>query len=212
VALLAAKFTGVFPPEPRKETLTLPGTKKDFALRLFQAIGTVAPNTSLFTRALVVAHAAYETDWGKGFAAAKGNNFWNLTAGTVQQPVSTGIWAGPVVLGGDTEYKPGDPVPAKIVQRFRAYPTWEAAVSDYFLFLSSARYRDAKAKLLAGDPTFVIDLGVFTLSSNQVVRAWADAGKGGFYTLPIPTYVRDYNDRLNVVRVLLTTELSRWSA
>ena len=195
---LAAKLIGLIPPLPREEVLfTMPTTKETFARDWFEAISRAAPHTSVATRVLVVAHAAYESGWGKGFASQKGFNPWNLTAGTTDKPNPMSIWSGAVIIGGDTEYNPGQTGAKKIQQRFRKYLSMEEAVVDYFKFLSSARYMDAKAALMAGDASFVYHLGVNTYANDgtrSVVRAWPmGVTKGGFYTLPIPDYVSHYN-------------------
>lgn len=191
----AAKLVGLIAPAPREKVFVMPGTKEAFVQDWLAALGAARPDTSVATRILVVAQGAYESGWGKTDAAAKGFNIWNLSAGT--------SWGGPVITGGDVEYNPGSTSAKNISQRFRAYGSREEAVLNYFQFLSSARYNDARAKLLAGDSSFVVDLGVNTRAADgAVVRAWpAGITKGGFYTLPIPEYVKGFNARLAEVQI-----------
>ena len=175
----------------------LPWTKKSFVQTMATAVGA---RVSPATKALIVAHAAYESGWGKGLAFRKGNNPWNLTAGA--------SWGGSVVSGGDEEFVPGSTTPKKITQRFRAYSGLSQAVADYLSFLGFARYAEAKSKLLAGDPTFVIELGANTRdSSGTIVNAWPSGMvKGGFYTLPIPDYVGGFNSILTDVETILAAD------
>lgn len=144
---------------------------------------------SVQTSLLIVAHGAYESGWGLAKAAREGFNFWNLTAGPA--------WAGEVTLGNDTEYKAGSSTARAIVQRFRKYKDPSLAVLDYVKFLSSQRYADAKLKLLKGDASFVVDLGVYNYAPDgkTLVNAWMGLpySKGGFYTLPIARYVKEYD-------------------
>ena len=148
--------------------------------------GTLPP-LSVQTRALIIAHAAYESGWGIAKAARVGFNFWNLTAGS--------LWKGEVVMGNDTEYEAGKSAAKAIVQRFRKYGSPVGAVIDYVKFLSTPRYADGKAKLMKGDSTFVVDIGLYKYGPDgKPMLAWQGltSPKGGFYTLPIERYAKEF--------------------
>lgn len=163
------------------------GEKEKFTTKMLNACDVGKSLVTAKTKLLVTAHAAYESGWGVASAAVKGNNYWNLTAGS--------SWHGPVVAGADTEFTAGAPTAKKIVQRFRSYASATAAVQDYFSFLAFPRYKDALSKLLAGDETFVVDLGTYryTVDGKSLVEAWPKLpSKGGFYTLPIERYSGEF--------------------
>lgn len=171
---------------------TLEAAKHDFVHALMLALQTVKdPNGRLLsvkTAALVNAHGAYESGWGRAKAATDGFNFWNLTAGP--------SWQGEVTFGADTEYRIGLNTPKPITQRFRRYSSPTAAATDYLRFLSTPRYSDGLQKLLLGDASFVEDLGTYRTDNDghTLIAAWTGVTvKGGFYTLPIEQYVARYN-------------------
>jgi flagellum-specific peptidoglycan hydrolase FlgJ len=129
-------------------TVVAPWTTSDFVVNVGNAVISVAPNLSLEATLMVVAHAAYESGWGKGATAAKeGNNLFNITAGPK--------WAGLVVGGNDVEYDANGNV-KPITQRFRAYPGIEASIADYLAFLNTPKYATAYQALLAADPAAFI--------------------------------------------------------
>lgn len=171
-----------------------------FVKDLMSAVKAAKPNVTPETSALVIAHAAYESGWGRAKAAREGFNYWNLTAGSA--------WTGPVLLGSDTEYRAGSSQARPITQKFRKYITAMQACGNYFQFLQMPRYKDAFNKLMRGESTFVVDLGAFKFGPDgkTAVPAWpAGAPKGGFYTLPIERYCEEFRKVLLEVQQLLAS-------
>lgn len=161
------------PVEPKSQPFTLPTTKREFTAHVLNALSSELPSLSIQTKALIIAHAAFESGWGKTTAAQKGANLFNITAGTA--------WTGPVILGGDTEYDAAGNV-KKITQKFRLYHSLGAGLRDYMSFLGLSRYAAAKAQLLAGDAAFAATLG-----------------PAGYYTLPVAEYWKSYSGVLRSV-------------
>lgn len=161
------------PVEPKSLPFTLPTTKREFTAHVLNALSSELPSLSIQTKALIIAHAAFESGWGKTGAAQKGANLFNITAGST--------WTGPVILGGDTEYDAAGNV-KKITQRFRQYHSLGAGLRDYMTFLGMSRYAAAKAQLMAGDAAFVQTLG-----------------PAGYYTLPVAEYWKAYHGVLKSV-------------
>lgn len=160
-----APFSPVIDPDTGESTYTVvaPWTTSDFVVNVGNAVIAAAPSLSLESTLMIVAHAAYESGWGKGAKAAReGNNLFNITAGR--------SWTGPVVGGNDVEYDAAGNV-KPITQRFRAYPSVEASIADYLAFLNSTQYRQAYQALLAADPAaFIQALSAahyFTLPESQ---------------------------------------------
>lgn len=164
---------------PRTDPVLLPGVKRNFVLDTWPLVESALPATTIPTRMLILAHGCFETGYGSGTAAREGNNLFNITAG------SSALWAGPTVNGPDTDESTGHSVP--ITQAWRAYPSVEAGVQDYWSFLDGPRYRaTSKPKLIAGDATWVIQLG-----------------KDGYYTLAPDKYMNAYRSvLLNVIGTL----------
>lgn len=127
-----------------------------------EAVARVFPDFSPAARALVLAHAAYESGFGTSTAATRGHNLFNLTAGS--------SWTGPIVVGGDLEYSSAGV--SNITQRFRAYQNADECLRDYWRFLGFSRYANARGYLASAD------LAGF-------VETLAD---GGFFTLPRDRY------------------------
>lgn len=124
-------------------------------------------------RALAVAHAAFESGFGKGTAARLGRNPWNLTR--------TASDTRPIILGGDTE-PDGKGGWRKITQRFRSYSSDGEAARDYLAFLrESRRYKAAYAALLEGNVTAFPRL----LRDDDPATA---AIEGGYFTAPLAHY------------------------
>lgn len=144
--------------------------RAQWAKFLFDEITSAVPNLSVRTRLMMVAHAAYESGWGQKSSAMKAgtNNLWNITAGPA--------WKGPTSAGGDTDGA-GKP----IVQQWRVYPSYRAAIQDYWSFLgpdqNGGRYVKARAALEDGDlQGFARELysaGYFTLSPGAYASALA---------------------------------------
>ena len=83
----------------------------------------------------VVAHAALETGWGRNeIRKADGSSSFNLFG------IKAGKnWNGPVVEAATTEYVDGQP--RQVVERFRAYASYEEGFRDYAALLrGNARY------------------------------------------------------------------------
>lgn len=165
--------------KPKSDPITLPGTKKEFIALVMSALNSSLPSLSIQTKAMIIAHAAYESGWGKARAAQQANLF-NLTAGS--------SWAGAVVTGPDDEYDAaGNKRP--ITQRFRAYHSLSEGLRDYQDFLN--RYHTRAANLLTiGDVAFVVALS-----------------QSHYYTLPVAQYVKTYRAVLNGVIDTLRAEL-----
>lgn len=112
---------------------------------LYAAVGRVLPSLSATSKAIIVAHGAFESGYGKG-AGAKCNNIWNITTGKAWMDAGK-----PWCPGPDTEYRPDGTV-VSITQQWRSYPSTEAAVQDYWNFLGSrASLRAARDELEAGN-------------------------------------------------------------
>lgn len=138
---------------------------------------------------LILAHAAYESGWGKTRQAREARNHFNVSSGS--------SWRGPTLAGGDTEYRPGETEPRKIVQQWRVYESDAAAIYDYLRLLTARRYRPAREALFQGDAeAFVRSLGPD--------RAPA---VGGYYTLPTAEYLAGYLAVLAEVRAHLPAEM-----
>jgi flagellum-specific peptidoglycan hydrolase FlgJ len=147
--------------------------KKGFVQSL--AIAMRAMGYSENTIAMAAAHAGVETAMGTKGKAISGNNFWNISAGTVSNPSKD--WIGPVILGPDKEPAgkdaSGNTIWKDITQRWRVWSDMGSAVAGYFQFLSGARYPRSMAALKAGDP-------------NAFVVALHDEG---YYTWPVEDFV-----------------------
>lgn len=121
---------------------------------------------------IVAAQAVVETGGGVTPAWQQGWNFGNVTAGS--------SWTGPVVGGGDKEYRPDGSV-VTIQQRFRKYPDLAAAVTDFFRVLNWPRYRAAKDALFAEN----VALYAERLRNDDPTTAQVE---GGYYTAPLAEY------------------------
>lgn len=144
--------------------------QKAWVADMEKAITSTLSPLSLEGQKLLIAHGAFESGWGKSNAYRRGFNFGNLTAGK--------SWAGAkwTDVGGDSEYDK-DGRKKIITQQWRAYPTLNDAVSDYWDFLGGPRYAHARDALAKGDA-----FQFCTLLS-----------KGGYFTLPCSKYVAGLN-------------------
>lgn len=175
-----ATVLNTLPPIPLVGSLTGLVTQPLWAKGLYDVLTLEFPTMPGTGRLTMVAHAAYESGWGKSAAAKAANNFWNITSG--------GSWSGPVLvepnsdrsysvtecarLGRDMTTQSNGKLACRIDQTWRRYPTVNAAVRDYWQFLN--RYPGAKQALTVGD-----------------VAAFAQQlGAGGYYTLPVEEYTR----------------------
>lgn len=129
---------------------TVTTTKRDFARGWFDASTSALPQLSRAARVLLVAHGAYESGYGSGFAARVCNNPWNITAG------SWWLGAGKAVVtqqNADDDYKP-DGTKVRIAQTWRQYATKAEALADYWAFLTTqngGRYAPAARALERAD-------------------------------------------------------------
>ncbi|WJF90787.1 glucosaminidase domain-containing protein [Paraburkholderia bonniea] len=116
---------------------------------------------------VIAAHAALESGWGsRPMQTAQGGSAHNLFG-----IKATGGWRGAVAETQTTEYVNGSAV--SVVDRFRAYPDYESAFSDY-------------TRLIKENPRYAAALG-----SGNDARAFARALKqGGYATDPA------YEDKL----------------
>lgn len=124
----------------------------------------LVPQMTKLGRAIVIAHAAFETGWGQSTVARKGNNLFNITRAP-SDPA-------PIIMGNDTEYDAQGNV-KPITQRFAAYPNREASIAHYLTFITNKRYTTARVELERGD------LAAFITTLY----------KGGYFTLPLPQYL-----------------------
>lgn len=141
-----------------------------WARAMWAAIGAELPQLSTEAKVLILAHATYESGWGTARAAKRGNNVFNITAGSA--------WTGAAWddASGDTEYDAqGNLKPGRIDQRWRIYDSLRHAVRDYWTFLgpnaNRGRYVKARAALENGNVgTFATELyaaGYFTLPASK---------------------------------------------
>ncbi len=178
-------------------TLTLSSTKNEFAAAVEAAVTRVRPSASRQTQQLMAAWAAHESGWGKTRQAQLGFNLWN---------VSKGSWSGPVLDGGDTEYRNGQRGSTRITQQWRQYATLDAAVSDLLGLLQNSRYvnyREAYAKLMQGDAGFATALGVNEVGPNGAIqRVDQRTDSAGFYTAPRSKYAQSVSALMRDVQAL----------
>jgi len=138
-------------------------TKDEFVRQVLPVVKAKLPDNPRAQR-IVIAHAAFETGWGKATPFVKGNNLFNITR--------TKLDPRPIIKSGDLEYAKDGTV-KKITQRFAAYPTIGASVDHYLSFIDKHRYRPALEYLKAGE------LGPFV---DALYR-------GGYFTLPPDQYL-----------------------
>lgn len=126
-------------------------SRQQWANALYTAVSNVLPQLSPQAKALVLAHAALETAYPpyRKDSAANCNNIFNITTGSKWLKDNK-----PFCVGGDvtfTELTPeGKPKP--ITQKWRSYPSLEAALQDYWQFLGGrATYKAARDALERGD-------------------------------------------------------------
>lgn len=162
--------------KPKSMPIVLPSTVSGFIQTMLDAITAVTPGFSLEARELMIAHAAYESGWGKAKAFNQANNPFNLT--TV---------SGPFVPGGDTEYAPDGTVKS-ITQKWAAFPSIADGVAGYLKFIQASRYTDAYNRLINADPGFIESLY-----------------RGGYFTLPLEQYRQNFLSVLARVQRTLTT-------
>jgi flagellum-specific peptidoglycan hydrolase FlgJ len=153
--------------KPKSMPLVLPNTIENFVQTMQIAVELSTPGFSREARELIIAHAAYESGWGKAKAYNEANNPFNLT--TV---------SGPFVPGGDTEYAPDGTV-KRITQKWAVFPNLVEGTKGYLAFIQRPRYTDAYNRLINGDLGFLESLY-----------------RGGYFTLPLPTYMQNFQSVL----------------
>ena len=159
---------------------------------LYAAVDAELPQLPLKSKVIIVAQAITESGWNEGKAAKNGNNWFNI--------IATPSWPGEtwVAVNGDRSYtastckslnRPmsskdakGRPY-CKIDQKWRKYPTVNAAVADYWAVLGQSRYLPARAALESGD--------IDTFS--------AKLREGGYYDAPLEEYRSNLNSLVKSV-------------
>jgi flagellar protein FlgJ len=111
-----------------------PATSKEFVNRVWPHAVEVSRSTGIPPQFLV-AHSALESGWGKSeIRQADGSSSHNLFG------IKAGKnWTGPTVEATTTEYVNGQP--QQVVERFRAYASYEESFRDYAnLLRNNSRY------------------------------------------------------------------------
>lgn len=137
-----------------------------WARTMYSTIGRVLPDVPFTGKLIIMAQAITESGWTGGRAAKEGFNYWNITAGP--------SWKGDVFVhvDGDRSYtksdcvKQGKPMDksdqygtyCRIDQRWRKYPSLDAAVLDFWAFLGNKRYAGAQQALLDGSVQRYVDV------------------------------------------------------
>jgi flagellum-specific peptidoglycan hydrolase FlgJ len=152
-------------------------TKEEFIAVVRPAIRKATPDAPGMARTLILAHAALETGWGGSTGFKVGNALFNITK-------DKGSRAS-FVVAPDEEYAP-DGTKRKILQNFLIFGTLEDSVRHYLGFIKRPRYGKAFDELMDCKPEFVITLG-----------------EGGYYTLPVPQYFKQYVGVLDSVEKAL---------
>src|SRR5574342_779466 len=137
--------------KPKSMPVTLPSTVRGFVLRKKEAVDVICGGLSDRTKAMIIAHAAYESGYGKAKAFKEANNPFNLTT------LSTKF-----VLGPDTDAS-GNP----ITQKWAVFDSLEEGTQGYLRFIQASRYTDSYNRLINGDVGFLDSLyrgGYFTLA------------------------------------------------
>lgn len=162
--------------KPKSMPIVLPNTVTGFVQTMKQAVDQVTPGWSDAARELVIAHAAYESGWGKARAYNQANNPFNLT--TI---------SGPYVPGPDKECDAGGNC-KPITQKWATFPSLVDGVAGYFKFIQASRYTDSYNRLINADPDFIESLY-----------------RGGYFTLPLEQYRQNFLSVLARVQRTLAT-------
>lgn len=114
----------------------VPATAKDFVNRVWPHAVEASRSTGVPPQFLV-AHSALESGWGKSEIrradGSSSHNLFGIKAGK--------SWNGPTVEATTTEYVDGKP--QQVVERFRAYASYEEGFRDYAnLLRGNSRYSD----------------------------------------------------------------------
>jgi flagellar protein FlgJ len=112
----------------------IPATAKDFVNRVWPHAVESSRSTGIPPQFLV-AHSALESGWGKSEIrredGSSSHNLFGIKAGK--------SWTGPTVAATTTEYVDGQP--QQVVERFRAYASYEEGFRDYAnLLRGNSRY------------------------------------------------------------------------
>lgn len=121
-------------PAPRSTPSTAPATPKEFVSQFWPAAVAAGRELGVAPQGLM-AQAALESGWGKrDIKLADGSTSHNLFGIKANKS-----WQGQVAEVMTTEYVKGEP--AKRVERFRAYDSYEAGFQDYVSMMkNSPRY------------------------------------------------------------------------
>lgn len=171
----------------------------EWAYKLYLVISGELPHLSIVGRITMVAHAAYESGWGRVAKPAQYNNLWNLTAGNwwISQGRPTFVQANADLSFNASEcakknrpmtMQSNGQMACRIDQVWRTYDSVNAAVKDYWEFLgplqNGGRYVNARAELEQGDP----------VGFSKALYA------AGYYTLPESQYTNNLVAIVNKVR------------
>lgn len=150
-------------------------TPEGFVKGLRGVLEAIAPYLSPAAQQIVVAHAAFESGWGKSKPARLGFNLFNVTR--------TRSDSRPVIESEDLEYdSSGNARP--ITQRFAKYGSLGEGLAEYFRLLSGPRYAGTLARLEAGDSVGFVN----------------ELREGGYFTLPLAEYQQTFVGVLAGVR------------
>jgi flagellar protein FlgJ len=130
----SADYAALPAPVPVATATESSGTAKDFVSRVWPNAVEASRSTGVPPQFLV-AHSALESGWGKSeIKRADGSTSYNLFG------IKAGkSWSGASVEATTTEYINGQP--QKVVERFRAYSSYEECFRDYAnLLRSNPRY------------------------------------------------------------------------
>lgn len=151
-----------------------PQQRKDFAARLWAALGRVRGDLSPGAKALIIAHGAYETGWGLVGTAPSGHNYWNTTVGKAQYRAPGSTW----VKGAGTPGKDKDGNGRPIDQTWRSFPTDDDALRDFL----STFVGPSPHSLY---PEAYVALNAF---NGNVTDYAAALRKRGYFTAPLAEY------------------------
>jgi flagellum-specific peptidoglycan hydrolase FlgJ len=156
--------------------MALEPMKAAWLLTLRDAVAKELPQLKDSARALLLAHAALESGWGRAKAWRHGYNFGNITAGKAWKGAK---WTD---VDGDTDAK-GNP----ITQVWRAYSSLESAVADYWNFLGPDQNRGRYVKARA------------CLEDADAINFARELHKAGYYELAEVEYARRLGSVLQIV-------------
>ena len=114
-------------------------TQPEFIGKINQAYQEAVHRGARLNRAVVIAQAALESDWGNSVLAQKANNLFSIKAGA--------YWTGKTLEMSTTEWNPAFGwYPAKAI--WRSYPSWTDCILDYGAIIAGLPwYQDALSNL-----------------------------------------------------------------